>query len=481
MHRRLTDSYFVSKIMNRLFIVFALFGCLTIGACTIQLNDTGNICVRQCTYANACQSDGCGGICGCSDPSQLCNYYGQCVAEGDCTETCDSYVPAKQCGSVCRDECGNCDNNLPCVDGYCCTPSCDGTHCGDDGCGGKCTCEEGTCGLDGKCNLGCEPSCGDYPNDKCINGKCVCSPICDGTRCDDGCGGSCTCDNPEKPYCNKDSVCVSPEDCDDTCAEAGKECGGEVCGVPCNAPCAENEICKSDVCQCQPQKCDGTRCDDGCGNPCTCDGECDADNNCLKEGCTDTCGSRECGKVCGEFCGEHGGDCPNGEVCEDGGCFPNSLSVSIQSQPTLVDAGTKRVTLRIDYNPREGEPRPRMADLRLVTEPFTVLKMVSASLLSTQPKDLYMDPYTELPWRIRTDGSVQFLIYSADLAMADGLLIKGPLMTVTFDYDAKAESDGQGAESFKVGLLKRHQTFAPFEADYALQESAYDHAVEVKK
>ena len=54
-----------------------------------------------------------------------------------------------------------------------CLPDCDGQECGDDGCGGSCsTCAEG---------------------DECVEGTCVCQPICPACNMHDGCGGFCLC------------------------------------------------------------------------------------------------------------------------------------------------------------------------------------------------------------------------------------------------------------------------------------------------
>ena len=74
----------------------------------------------------------------------------------------------------------------------CCTPSCDWTTCGgDNGCGGTCGCDESSV---------------------CFEGVC-CVPSCDNISCggDDGCGGSCGCS--EGAIC-KDSACIDlPTDC----------------------------------------------------------------------------------------------------------------------------------------------------------------------------------------------------------------------------------------------------------------------------
>ena len=89
-----------------------------------------------------------------------------------------------------------------------CAPACDGTGCGDDGCGGTCSCATpATCRVDLTCCVpacdglacgddGCGGTCGSCGDGTaCFAGLC-CTPSCEGTVCgDDGCGGSCgTCD-----------------------------------------------------------------------------------------------------------------------------------------------------------------------------------------------------------------------------------------------------------------------------------------------
>ncbi|MBT9554558.1 MAG: hypothetical protein IV100_00960 [Myxococcales bacterium] len=64
----------------------------------------------------------------------------------------------------------------------CCTPSCDGRACGDDGCGGSC----------GECTTGtrCKVTESGATCAACVG--CVCTPTCAAGACgDNGCGGSC--------------------------------------------------------------------------------------------------------------------------------------------------------------------------------------------------------------------------------------------------------------------------------------------------
>lgn len=80
---------------------------------------------------------------------------------------------------------------------------------------------------------GCKNDRGDDPIPKPVDPDTnpLCNPACDGTTCgDDGCGGVCAC--AAGTVCNADHLCVDPSACQDTCAAAGWECG-VLCGQPC--------------------------------------------------------------------------------------------------------------------------------------------------------------------------------------------------------------------------------------------------------
>ena len=107
-----------------------------------------------------------------------------------------------------------------------CVPSCQGKHCGDDGCGGSC----GECTEHGSAY--CAP-----------DGTCSCRADCEGKKCgDDGCGGSCgECKSGER--CEQSrcrSVCV--QDC------RSKECGSDGCGGRCGR-CAAGTTCRHGRCE----------------------------------------------------------------------------------------------------------------------------------------------------------------------------------------------------------------------------------------
>ena len=162
-------------------------------------------------------------------------------------------------------ECSQCASYEVCVDDKClCEPSCDGKSVKDDGCGGQCACAEGTvanehfncveptecagsCDIAGwECGEICGVSCGECgANHRCESGYCECEAVCDGTRCDDGCGGVCPC--ADGTVCNLENECVPPGECDDTCDIAEYSCGS-ICGEACGT-CAETESCIDHACE----------------------------------------------------------------------------------------------------------------------------------------------------------------------------------------------------------------------------------------
>ncbi len=448
-------------------------------SCNLDLGSGDSACVPQCNAGNYRTDDGCGGICPCGG-NYVCNETGQCVESDICLQNCDSFTPAWECGLICGNFCGACSAEETCTNGKCdCKPQCDGTHCRQDGCGGTCTCASGVCDANGncaeedcenpcstkECGTECKVSCGECEGEfeTCnASGQCECQPrACDGTRCDDGCGGTCTC--ADGKVCDGSGACV--DDCDDTCGGQGWECG-PLCGTECG-PCDADEECIDHICKCQPT-CDGTRCDDGCGGTCTCDEgtTCNGSGDCVVE-CNDTC--EDMGWVCGDVCGEDCGTCTGDESCMEGFCFPSSLKLSLVNSKT--NGSKTMVTLAIEYNPRDGEPRPRMADFRITTN--KVIEMDIADPISgvaMTGKQFYKDPISQEDWQIRPDGSVQFLVYSLTSLATFGT---GNVFIVTLACEIE--------DSVSFSLVRRNQTFAPFEADYAIQESAYDLPVVVTK
>ena len=184
-----------------------------------------------------------------------------------------------------------CDPGTSCVEGKCvapvCIPSCDGSSCGPDGCGGTCTCAN---------SLVCEVG-------KCVTP--VCSPACSGQDCGtpDGCGGTCTCAGG--------LLCDSGK-CKLPCTKADNSCSGDVLTF-----CAADGLTATTFCsdsQCQQGGYLGF---DSCGpssagyTACLCTACTTADNICVSGG-AQVCDSVT-KKVSVQACG-------GGKVCKNGAC-----------------------------------------------------------------------------------------------------------------------------------------------------------------
>lgn len=352
-----------------------------------------------------------------------------------------------------------------------CTTTC-GTSCGgDDGCGGSCE-----CGPDARCDNGvCVPSeCGSCAEgEQCVGGACVCAPECTDRYCEpDGCGGTCEC--PDGYVQNANGKWVPKEECFDTCAGAGWTCGA-LCGVDCGA-CTGHDSCTLGRCECLPV-CDGSRCDDGCGALCECAAGtvCDAAGDCKDPAdCHDTCGSAS--RLCGEVCGQGCGSCDASQSCVQGRCQEaiNCADCALRFfvvERRVVDGRIKQVTLAVDYQPTELEPRPRLADLRVVADrPVSLTSATAGPALTTVGKQLFVDESTGKPWKVRDDGTLQFLAYRATNTES---FATGRMLTLTFTLDQLGP--------VRFALQRRLQTFAPPEADSALQASTFETEVVVSR
>lgn len=176
--------------------------------------------------------------------------------------------------------------------------------------------------------------------------------------------------------------------------------------------------------------------------------------------------------MCGTACGA----CAATESCLQGTC---KEALSSQSSPLVlrllgreVTAGhITKVTLAVDLVKREQEPFPRMVDFRIVaTKPVWLKSAVPGPALTKSGKSLQPFPPWNDPFRKRVDGSFQVLAYdAADTA----LLSEGRIATLEFALDELAP--------ITLRLLKREQTFAPGEADAALQTTDYDGTVVVTR
>jgi hypothetical protein len=349
-----------------------------------------------------------------------------------------------------------------------CKPKCNEACDVDDGCGAKCPCAAKEKCVEQVC---IDPSCGPCrPNERCEDDKCQCVPDCEGRACQpDGCGHTCDC--PEDLVVNALGQAVPRAQCKDTCDAAGWACGA-LCGVDCGA-CGKHEQCDLGSCECVPH-CDGTSCSDGCGGTCDCaSGKvCNLAQACVKpEACTDTC--EAAGRSCGSLCGKNCGGCGESQACIDGQCREGLSCADCGLQLRLIDRTVingKVVRVKLGVELGDGAsaaPAPRLIDLRIAADhPAELVAATPGPSLLETGKDLFQDEVTKKSWQRRPDQSYQVLAY----ALTGTLRVKpGRIMTLTFDL---AESG-----PVKFALQRHAQTFAPLDADSALQASQYDEAV----
>ena len=252
-----------------------------------QTDATGETeCIPDCE-GKECGGNGCGGSCG------NCGESGACKPDKTCL--CEH----QKCQGTC------CGEGETCLNSGCCLPQCQDKECGEDGCGGIC----------GECSF--EQQCGEGGHCECLFAEC---------------GGEC-CQSGDET-CHKEACCLP--DCSD------KECGTDGCGGSCDE-CGPDYICmdKGDTALCEPDCaafCAGKECGEGdpdgkcpCGSEA---GECDDDNPCTDDECTQdqTCkftpNSDEC---------DDGNPCTDPDQCDDGECAGQSLSVEELAQQQLLD------------------------------------------------------------------------------------------------------------------------------------------------
>jgi hypothetical protein len=188
-----------------------------------------------------------------------------------------------------------------------CVPICEGKSCGSDGCDGSC----------GDLDTGCEGGSACDPS----TGQCACVPDCDGKSCgDDGCGDTCG-DCPTEPCmvysCGDGGTCTSmTKDCDDSDPCTTDGCEADTCT---HAPvvCDDSNLCTVETCNSSTGDCDaepvtdGVLCDDD--NVATTleacfGGQC---------GCTADCTGKQCGD---DGCGGDCGACTTGDLCSPTAC-----------------------------------------------------------------------------------------------------------------------------------------------------------------
>ncbi len=132
----------------------------------------GDVVPLECDDGDVCTTDSCDPATGClyenndapCDDGDSCTLASVC-SDGECVFTqinsCDDGNPCteNQCDSNTVGGCLNpvVPSGTPCPGGQCikevctCTPQCDGTTCGDDGCGGTCECAPGVDCVAGVC------------------------------------------------------------------------------------------------------------------------------------------------------------------------------------------------------------------------------------------------------------------------------------------------------------------------------------------
>ena len=198
---------------------------------------SGECCIPVCEVGSDCQSDGCGGMCPCTEDG------GVCFNEACCQPACEG----KACGAdACGGTCGECAEDEGCINFVCGIPVGPGCEPSDvPGCGG-CECEECVCAMDdyccstawdglcimecvecGSCALPLE-SCGDATCDPAVFENCA------------SCDADCACGEGE--VCADGFCCAT--DCD------GKECGIDGCGGVCGE-CLPGDFC-NDGFLCEP-------------------------------------------------------------------------------------------------------------------------------------------------------------------------------------------------------------------------------------
>lgn len=389
-------------IMTRLPILLTLVCGLALVACgrvekageadvaeRVDVGPTPDACVPYCGAEGEaeCGDDGCGGTCGKCDPGAVCGE-ADYAAIGICfsdTEQCPVICDGHECGHVWTGlwepescDCGTCEAGFECVEdeegNYCVDPDCTGEGCPPDKCWEGLEGEHGLgalCSEDSDCDTGLcahpkdeTPFCTYLCHDCCPTGHtcaqlpvdspdvffaCLpdCQPDCTGKECgDDGCGGIC---GPCAEGCQCiDGVCEAACECVPYCGDEWDkfECGDDGCGGSCGeceegAECVETDgggfwVCFDPVKTCQEAcEADGNECgfvdyvflwvrwELGC----EC-GECPEGQVCVEGGqtgnlcCSPSCGSKECGDDgCGGSCGECDPGCPLPTICDSGVCL----------------------------------------------------------------------------------------------------------------------------------------------------------------
>jgi hypothetical protein len=132
------------------------------------------------------------------------------------------------------------------------------------------------------------------------------------------------------------------------------------------------------------------------------------------------------------------------------------------------------MTVALDYSPPPGDAGAslaRLADIRFrASRAFQITKLTPGAALAASGKQLYSDPTTGQPWRIRADGAAQLLVQSTATVTN---LSAGRVATLELSY--------AGSDPLTLWLPRRSEVFAPPGADNELQASPYDTPVTVSR
>lgn len=168
---------------------------------------------------------------------------------------------------------------------------------------------------------GCSEGCRIEPCHTCAGEPSMCSPVADGTSCDDQlfCNGADTC-LAATCTVHAGDPCPGGMECNNVCNE-----GADSCAAPAATPCTdEGNACTADVCNgagvCAHPPADGQPCDNG--------QFCDGDDLCFGGSCSFSLGDpclfgSECNTICdevGDVCGPN----PMGTPCFDDGTICTS-------------------------------------------------------------------------------------------------------------------------------------------------------------
>jgi len=138
------------------------------------------------------------------------------------------------------------------------------------------------------------------------------------------------------------------------------------------------------------------------------------------------------------------------------------------------------VTFAVDYLPRQGEPRAKMASLRIQADKPVDMEVKSISpgqAMEDSQKDLMVYPSTIQAWKMIPENAIKVNIISqVDPGQGPGFfrhmeMEAGRLFTVTLACEL--------TQPTSFSLVRRTGVFSPNEADEVLQNSSYDQAVVV--